>query len=264
MKGLVSFYKSVLLVVSLSVCMFFNSSVFAASEFNFKQATPQGSWSVREEVTTDHKGKQMLAVVKTSMVGKENLAGKAYYWVEMELQNYKLKKGKRKPKGDKSIMKVLIDSDAFSGSPANVVNNLNKYAKTVIMQTGDATPMKVEQGGMLAKTMMDAFGVTMEFDYSVQGSKKVTVPAGEFSCKTLNGSAYTETKALIKTLKIRSENESCFADTVPFGLVYANTKINTNGKDSLVESKLVQFGKSGAVSAITETPTEMPAMPKLF
>ncbi len=242
----------------------FSSSAYAVGEFNFKKATPLGSWSVREDLTTNHKGKQTVAVVKTSLVDKEMVEGSLHYWVEVEMQNYKLKKDKRKKQGDKMIMKVLIDSSTFSDSPANVVGNLNKYASTVIMQNGNADPMKIEQGGAMAQSMMSAMGVSVEFDFSEGGSKKVNVPAGNISCKVLKGSGTTETKVMIKTFKVSSETESCYSNDIPFGLVYSTADIVTNGKKSTTESKLMEFGKSGAVTAITKTPTEMPKMPKLF
>lgn len=242
----------------------FSFSVLAASEFNFSKSTPVGSWAIREELQTDHKGRKSVSVVRMSVVGKEDFDGSPHVWIEAETQQYKIKKDKRKKQGKKMIMKTLLDVAIFSDSPANIVGNLNKYAKTIIMQTGDADPMKIEQGGAMAQSMMQAAGITVEYDFTEKGSKTVEVPAGKFTCKVVSGSGSTETKILIKKFKVSSVAESCYSSAVPFGLVQSNSDVTTNGKKSTLVSQLMEYGATGAKSAITKDAQEMPQMPKLF
>lgn len=237
---------------------------YAALEFNFSKSTPIGSWAIREDISTNHKGKQTVNVIKTSAVGKEDFDGSPHVWVEMETQAYKIKKDKRKKKGDKVIMKMLLDTALFSESPANIITNITGHAKTIIIQNGNEDPMLIEQGGALAQVMMQAAGIQIEFDYTEKGNKSVKVPAGDFNCKLVQGNGTAESKILFKKMKVQSEIESCYTNQVPFGLVQANAKIKTNGKDSTNLTQLIKFGKSGATSAITKEPVAAPQIPKLF
>src|SRR5690606_7691047 len=159
-------------LILLSLSLFgISSSTHAAIEFNFDKSTPVGSWAVREDLMTDEKGRQTLSVVKMSAVGKEDIEGSQHLWVELDTQNFKIKKEQRKKQGDRVIIKALLDTSTFEKSPANVIGNLSKYAKTIIIQNGDNDPMMIENGGMFAQSMMQAAGVSVEFDYKEQGTK---------------------------------------------------------------------------------------------
>jgi hypothetical protein len=234
-----------------------------AAEFNFAKSTTVGSWVKREDLSTDHKGKQTLAEMKLALVGSEKVDGVTHYWLEMAIQSYSLKKDKRKKNGPLSITKVLINAELFSASPANVLGNFSKYAKTIIVQQGDNDPMRIDQGGMLGESMMKGLGIEVEFKYSQGGSKKVDVPAGKFDCTVFNGEGTTETKVLIKKFKVVSKTEGCFSNSVPFGLVYSTTDSTINGNLNKSETRLVETG-TGATSAITKEPVVAPAIPKLF
>lgn len=238
--------------------------IASAAEFSFTQSTPVGSWAVREDTSTDHKGKQSVGVIKYSVVDKEAVDGETHYWIEMEMQNYKLKKDQRKPQGERNIIKMLVSADLFSESPANVLGNLSKHAKTVIMQMGNNDPMIIDQGGMLGDSMLQALGVQVEFSYQLAGTKTVAVPAGKLSCTVFQGEGSTEAKVVIKKIRVESKTEGCYSNKVPFGLVYAETHSSTNGKPMTSKVELIEFGTSGAKSAITKTPVAAPKMPKLF
>lgn len=240
------------------------TSSYAAIEFNFNQSTPVGSWAIREDLTTDDKGRQTISVVKMSVVGKESVENSPYVWIELDSQAYKIKKEQRKKQGDRVILKALIDTSTFEDSPANVIGNLSKYARTIIIQNGNNDPMMIENGGMLAQSMMQAAGVSVEFDYKDQGSKTMEVPAGKFSCKLVSGSGTAEVKVLIKTMKVSSQVESCYSNDIPFGLVQSSSTTVSNGDESTTLSQLIEFGKSGATSAITKEAQKMPEIPKLF
>jgi len=259
-----SIFKNLVKLTALLSLSLVSTLVVASTEFNFAQSTPVGSWAVREDLNTDHKGKQNVSVTKFSVVDKENVDGKMHYWIEMETQNFTLKKDKRKKQGDPSIFKVLVDADMFTSSAANAVGNLSKHAKTIVIQSGNNDPMIIDQGGMLGESMMKAMGIQIDFTYTQSGTKKVEVPAGKFSCNIFKGSGTTETKIVFKTFKISSQTEGCFSNSIPFGMISAETRSTTNGKPSTNKIQLMEFGKSGAKTAITKTPKEGPKIPKLF
>lgn len=249
-------------IFSFLLC--FSQVSLAENDFNFIKSTPVGSWAISENTTTDKKGKKTLLVVKQSLVGKDIYEGTLHYWIEMEMQSYKLKKDKRKKTGKTMIMKLLVNLDTFANDPENIMGNLNKYAKTIIMQTGDQDPMKMENTGAMAQGMMQAAGTQIEYSYNVTGTKKASVPAGQLNCTVMQGSGSTQVKIMFRKMKIESEIESCFSNKIPFGMVYSNSDILTNGKPSKSENVLIEYGTSGAKTAITKEPVEMPKIPKMF
>lgn len=235
-----------------------------ATALDFLAATPVGSWQLREEVTTDHRGRQSVALVRTSMVGQEQRGADTHYWIEVELVNYQLKKGKRKQQGERSIIKVLVAEDALTRDPGDVMTNLRGIGSEVIMQTGDQQPMRISGGGAMADAMLQAMGTQMEYDYQQVGSKEVTVAAGTFECEVQRGSGYTEMKVMFKTFRVESEADMCFSAQVPFGIVSSQSKNTTNGDSSTTEVNLLEFGVSGAKSKISGEPAEAPSLPNLF
>ncbi|MDO3387410.1 hypothetical protein QWI17_16330 [Gilvimarinus sp. SDUM040013] len=254
--------SSVWLKVWLLVAALVVPSVAAA--LDFLAATPVGSWQVREEATTDHKGRQSVAVVRTSMVGQESRGADTHYWIEVELTNYQVKKGKRKQQGERSIIKVLVAEAALTRDPGDVMTNLRGIGSEIIMQTGDQQPMRISGGGAMADAMLQAMGTQMEYDFQQGGAKEVTVPAGTFKCEVQRGSGYTEMKVMFKTFRVESEAEMCFSTEVPFGIVASQSKNTTNGDTSATEVTLLEFGASGAESKISGEPSEAPSLPNLF
>ena len=97
----------------ITLVVFFSIATSAAyaeqPSFDLLASSPTGSWQLREDIDTNHKGKQTISLVKTSILGSEVRGGKTYYWVEMGMDNFKVnKKGKRKAKGKRAIVKSPV------------------------------------------------------------------------------------------------------------------------------------------------------------
>ena len=241
-------------------------SATASSEslnFNFVKSTPVGSWQLREDITTDHKGRQTVSQMRSSLVGEEMRDGEQYYWIEMVIDNFKIKKGKRKPTGDTAIMKSLVAAGAFNDDPANAVNNLREFGKEIIVQNGDQDPMRMSGAGGMADSLMKAFDAKITYEYEVAGKEDVSVKAGNFKAQKMMGNGSTEMKVFFKKISVTSTNTAWISSGVPFGLVKSEGESNTNGKKSTHSSELLEYGTSGGVSRITKPPQDMPEMPKL-
>jgi len=104
------FLKLSILILVLTLALGTSLTAQAkAVQFNILKSTPVGSSQTREEINTNHKGKQTGTVFKTSLVDKEIRNGQPHYWIEMRMQTLKIsKKGKRKNTGKPAIMKSLV------------------------------------------------------------------------------------------------------------------------------------------------------------
>lgn len=233
--------------------------------FNLLSGTPIGSWQLREDLTTDHKGRQTATILRSSMVGKEVRSDEVHYWVEMEMESYKIKKnGSRKKDGDTAIIKALIPRSTFEQDPKNVLTNMRGFGVEVIIQNGDQDPMLISGTGAMADAMAKSMGVEIKFSYDEKGSETKSVPAGSIACTMFEGSGSVETKVMIRTFRVDSQTKVCLSEKVPFGTVHSETQMTTNGKPSSAISTLLKYGQSGAVSKITKTPQEMPSMSNIF
>lgn len=239
------------------------AAVSEALDYNFMQATPVGSWQLREDTTTDHKGRQTVTQMRSSLIGEEMRDGEKHYWIEMDMNTFKVKRGKRKPSGDRVIMKSLVAESALQGDPANAVNNLRAFGKEMIMQTGDQDPMIMRGAGGMAESMMQAMGTKVTYAYKFVGDEDVTVKAGSFPTRKIQGSGATEMKVIFKKISVTSNNSAWISDSVPFGMVKAEGETITNGKTSTHFSELLEYGDTGAVTQITKTPKELPALPNM-
>lgn len=231
--------------------------------YDFLGTTPMGSWQLREDTTTDHKGRQTVAATRTSLVGEEVRDGEKHYWIEMEINTFKVKKGKRKPTGDTIIFKSLVAESAFKDDPANAVNNVRAFGKEMIMQTGDQDPIRITGAGGMAESMMQAMGTTISYTYEFVGDEDVTVTAGSFPARKIQGTGTAEMKVIFKKISVTSNNTAWLSDRVPFGMVKSEGESITNGKTSTHSSELLEYGESGAVTQITKTPEDLPAMPSM-
>jgi len=104
-------------------------------KFDLLASFPEGSWQIREDSDTNHKGKQTLAVVKTSILAKEIRNGRTHYWTEMALDNFKVTK-----KGKRLVIKSLIAEESLRGDPANILGNLRNFGEEIIIQNGQGRP----------------------------------------------------------------------------------------------------------------------------
>ncbi|BFM05674.1 hypothetical protein [Halioxenophilus aromaticivorans] len=255
MVGINKFIINALIVFAVALPMM--SVARADMQFDFAKSTPVGSWQVREEITTNHKGKQELTVIKTSLLSKTEYNGAPHYWVEMEMASYKLKNDKRKAKGKPVVMKALVDASVANGEVANVMGNINKYGREIIFQTGDDAPIRIEQSGLIGQTMLQSLGTKVSYQFSKVGEQSLKVPAGTIACTAYQGTGSTEINIVIKKIRVDSDNETCLSDKIPFGVVQAVADMTSNGKPSKTESVLIEYGKSGAVSKITQEPKSM-------
>ncbi len=213
---------------------------------------------MRETITTDHKGHQTVAVVRQKCLGSEQRQGQTYYWLETEVDNYKLKKNKRKPNGEHMVFKVLVSEEAMNSDPANVVNNLQGFGKEIIMQSGDSPPMMMAEGGLLAGTLMKSMGIEVNYQFKEEGKETIDTAAGAFKARRVSGVGSTHTKILFKKMEIKSQSLMWFSDEVPFGIVKSDSTDTVNGKENRSQTRLLEYGKSGAVSAITGEVQRMP------
>lgn len=243
----------------LAICILgISTHVSAEPFFNFSASTPEGSWALREIKTIDHKGRQTVMVVKQKYLGSEQRQGQTYYWLETEMDNYRIKKDKRKPEGEHTVLKVLVSEEAMSSDPANVVNNLHGFGKEIIMQSGDSPPMMMNEGGLLAGTLMKSMGIEVNYQFNVEGSETIDTDAGAFKAKRITGSGSTSSKILFKKMEVKSRSIMWVSDKVPFGVVKGESSDTINGKESKSHTRLLEFARSGAVTAITGDPKKMP------
>lgn len=252
------------LFLSLLLSLFAPLAAGQQLGFSLMDGTPVGSWQVREETVTDHKGRQTVNVVKTSLLSEEMRDGEKHYWMEMVIQTFKIKKDKRKPSGDKAVMKTLVAASAMQANPANVVNNLSGFGKDIIMQSGDSAPMRITGAGLMADSVMKATGTKVNYDYQNLGQETVEVPAGSFKADKIQGSGTTTAKVLFKKVSVQSDDTAWISAKVPFGLVKGEGTTTTNGKQSTHKLELLEFGQSGAVSEITGEPQELPSIKDMF
>lgn len=236
-----------------------------AKPFDVLSASPIGSWQTRELIETNRKGKQTGTKIKTSMIGKEQRDGKLHYWIEMEIDSFKIRKsGKRKPTGKTSVIKSLIPESIFNDDPENVFGNLRAFGTETIIQNGNEKPMKISTTNGLIAGAMKMAKVEIKHDYTELGNETVSVKAGKFKASKINGVGNVSTKILFKKINVESDSTVWMSTKVPFGIVKLKGITITNGKETTQSGELLEYGFSGAKSAITQTPQEMPKIPNIF
>jgi hypothetical protein len=233
-----------------------------AIDFNFAGSTPVGAWQEREQIT-DQNGKKTVAVTKVKYLGDEERNGETYAWIETEVNNFKVKKDKRKPKGDTMVVKVLIKKSMLEGDVVNAVGNFNDLAVEVIMQSGDANPMRIKNAGEMMGGAAQAMGLQLSYEFSPDGSESVAVPAGDFDCDRYRGKGTATVDLMIKKMRVDSTSVQWISKNVPFGVVKVISDDVVNGKPQHSETVLKAYGTSGAVSLISGEIQDMPAMPSL-
>ena len=241
----------------------FQTSNADTVDFDLLSATPVGSWQLRENTETNHKGKQTVSTLRTSLVGVETRSSEKHYWVEMAMESFKVKKnGKRKQQGDRTIIKSLIPASTFTSDPANIMNNLRAFGSETIIQTGNEDPMRMNSGGMMAG-LMKAMQADIQYNFSQLGSESVSAAGKSFDSKKIQGSGTVEMNAVFKKIKVESDTTMWLSPKVPFGTIKTDGTTLLNGKQSTHQSVLLEFGQSGAVSEIVKEPVDMPEMPNI-
>lgn len=131
------------------------------------------------------------------------------------------------------------------------------------MQSGDQDPIRITGAGGMAESMMQSMGTKISYTYDLIGDEDVTVPAGSFPARKIQGTGTAEMKVIFKKVSVTSNNTAWLSDQVPFGMVKSEGESITNGKTSSHSSELLEYGDSGAVTQITKTPEDLPAMPNM-
>jgi hypothetical protein len=253
------------LTLSILFTTLVSSLSLSAKEIDIMKFTPVGSWQLREHIMTDHKGKQTYQEFRTSLIAEEKRAGVDYVWVEIVVDNYKMKKGaKGKKVGETMVMKILMERSIMKGDPSHVINNLRGLGKEIIMQTGDQEPMIIEEGGMMAGALMKAFGVEVNYQFDETGKEAVETPKGKIKCQVMEGSGTTQMRGMFGSKTVNSEVKQWLSTDVPFGIVKSVSSDDMDGKKSKMELNLLDYGKSGAVSQIKGTPQKLPGLGDLF
>jgi hypothetical protein len=122
-----------------------------------------GSGAAYERTTANGEKTQM----EITVVGKEDVAGKPGYWMEMTFSNQKMMNGAQ------MVMKQLmtVDGDGITST-------------RMIMQPPGQDPMEMDAsmmgGGHGSKTTMPA---NIAEKAELVGTESITVPAGTFSCQ---------------------------------------------------------------------------------
>ena len=257
-------------IVSVIAAIVISASTVATTsakgvQFNMLNSTPIGSWQVRENIDTNHKGKKVGSTIRTSLLSSEMRDGKKHYWIEMVMDTYKInKKGKRKKQGDQSVIKSLVPASLMNGDPANVMGNLRGFGKETIIQSGKGDPTRITNSGSFLAGMMKSFGIEIKFDFNTVGSESISVTAGDFASEKIQGTGTADGKILFKKFHVESETSVWMSKKVPFGTIKIQSTSVHNGKKSHSESELLEFGMSGAKSLITKEPKDMPTMPNIF
>ncbi len=251
-------------VVLVVMCVFPSVSKAEVSILDFVASSPVGSWQLREQISTNHKGKKTGSTIRTSMVGKEDRDGETHYWVEMAMQSFKIsKKGKRKNKGKRVVMKSLMPESQLKADPENVLSNLRNFSIETIVQNGKQEPMRITDSGGMFSGAMQLANVDIEFDFEPMGTETVTVAAGEFNATKARGVGSTEINAIIKKIRVKSDMVHWYSNDIPFGLIKMEGTTTTNGKTSNETTELLEYGASGAETEITRPAKDMPKTPGL-
>ncbi len=257
MKSIVTFIFSILLLIS-------HNATAKGVQWDLLASTPVGSWQLREELETNHKGKQTANLIRTSMLASEERDGEMHYWVETSMQTYKIKKnGKRKTKGKPVVIKTLLAESLFQSDPSNAMQNLQGFGAEVIIQNGKDKPMRLSNTGGIMEAAANIMNLEINYDFSEQGNESVEVEAGTFDARKIAGAGNTQAKVLFQKIKVESEATIWISSKVPFGTVKMEDQSVTNGKTSQIEGRLLEYGMSGAKSEIQGEIQDAPEMPKL-
>jgi hypothetical protein len=239
-----------LLVIILAACVvFFAGCGPCAKKETLPPPTPieevlteavsqwdEGKWC--EYRLTSRGGKESEVLV--SLTGKERRSGKDFFWLEVVVER----------DGRKAISKALVpqlESVSFLKSG----KDLTTEAERLIIKVGDspAVELPLKQARLLQKAMEIA-GEGPDLNEVFGGGSSVdAVEAGAVTYETLSGKKL-DCEKLELTDAGREAGYVYVAEDVPiFGIVFSEHEKGT--------LDLVDFGDSGATTAITEEPREL-------
>ena len=248
-------------VLALLIALPISVSSAASVEIDLLAATPVGSWAMSEDLETDHRGRQTVKVLKYSMLGTEQRDGDTHYWLEVVIDRFALKNGKRKKQGDRFVFKALVGEAALKGDLLSVTLDWRDNSEELIIQTGDGQPIRISGHSGVADVFMESLWAGVTLTFGSAGLDAVTVPAGTFHTEKLLLSSSTEVQAY--STEVTVTNTTWYTPSVPFGVVKVEGRTIINGDVSTNTTRLLDYGISGAHSLITSPPQELPPMPTL-
>lgn len=187
-----------------------------------------GAWAAYRVQTGEEEGAPETLTWKIACVGTEKVGDQDGIWLEVETDM---------PESDvkeKSQMKVIIKS-LVVGEPGE-----EQSVRKMIMQAGNQPPM------MMNVSTTGGEEETQFPEMKDVGTETVTVPAGTFTCRHLQG-----------TTDEGETGDIYLSDKVAlFGIVKM-----AGGRDLM---ELIDYGASGAVSQIKGEPMPMPDMQQMM
>ena len=233
-----------------------------AWSFDMSKTLDVGSWQEREEITYNAKGKKTnIATIWVGIVDKEDIAGVPHVWMEMRTQTYREnRKGERKPKGEQAIMKTSIETSALTDFD-DPFNNMRKFAKDTIIKNGNAKPMRMRAGGVMADMILKAFGASVDFTLEPSGkTESINTPAGDFHADQYLGTGSVEMQVLIRRVRVDSEIDMWLSEDVPMGVVKQHIT-NTQGKKvTRIETQLLAHGTDATSLIDNAEAQDMPGL----
>lgn len=237
---------------------------------------PDGSWVLYKVAIVDSEEGEITGTLKVSVVGHEKLAGVNHFWLEFD----------RTLSTGKEVIKFLV-------SKASVVNFAESFqfwgdVKQIIIKTGTDKPKQVQE--LQLKKFMPTFienkrakrfGKTQDLEPLViqeLGLEKLSIGDKQVECKKQTIKRHFVSRVNLGFIHMEDQTDATaelwISGKVPFGglakVIYtaSTTSINKiNPEKSQTEPstyqahfELLDFAKTGAVSAITE-PVEMMESP---
>ena len=111
---------------------------------------------------------------------------------------------------------------------------------------------------MLAGAALQAMGFEVNYQFTVEGTETINTAAGQFKARRVAGTGSSSAKILFKKFEVKSQSVMWFSEEVPFGIVQSESTDLINGKEQRSQTVLIEYARSGAVTAITGKVLQMP------
>lgn len=226
-------------------------------EVDLLASTPPGSWQRSESVTTDKKGRRAVSEMTMAFLGEEQRNGEPLIWMETRMQSYAVgRDGERRPDREEVKVKILLDRDFFSRAGGQFAA-LRQFGREVIIQQGDEQPMLIRNAGEMAAGVGAVMNTETAQSFREAGKETVSVPAGTFETRKITGRQRVETGFAMMRRTIEMDSTVWVSEDVPFGVVKAESTSVGGGATGSSSQRLLEYGMTGASSAITGTPQEL-------